>query len=131
METWGSLSRRAKTLIPGELQCKLSSSLDLGGEKKEVKSATDCVILLQVGSMGRERRARGEDSFVWGAAATAAGDHQPERKIGVLWSWMLCASQCKASNTARDSQSGEGKYMQFRVRVVHLSPQREDGTKHT
>ena len=102
------MSCRPKTLIPRELQCKLSSSLVLEGEK-EVKSVTDCVILLQVCSVGQERWAGAEDSFAGGADAAAAGDHQPERKIGLLWSWMLCASQCEASNTERNSKSGEGK----------------------
>lgn len=50
-----------------------------------------------------------EDSFAGAATAAAAADHQSERKIGLLWSWMLCASQCEASNTERESQSGEGK----------------------
>lgn len=79
-----------------------------GGEK-EVKSATDCVVLLQVYSVGQERRAGREGSLAGGADAAAAGDHQPERKIGLLWSWMLCASRCEVSNTERDSQSGERK----------------------
>lgn len=79
------------------------------GGGKEVKSATDCVVLLQVYSMGQERRAVREGSLAGGADAAAAGDHQPERKIGLLWSWMLCASQCEVSKTERDSQSGERK----------------------
>lgn len=101
-ETWGTKSCRAKTLIPRELQCKLSSTRVLGG-RKEVESAADCVILLQVCSEG------GAEDFAGGAEATAAGDQQPERKIGLLWSWMLCASQCEAADTERGSQSGEGK----------------------
>lgn len=61
-----------------------------GGEK-EVKSATDCVVLLQVYSVGQERRAGREGAD----AAAAAGDHQPERKIGLLWSWMCVQASVK------------------------------------
>lgn len=101
-ETWGTMSCRAKTLIPRELQCKLSSTHGLGG-RKEVESAADCVIPLQVCSEG------GAEDLAGGAEATAAGDQQPERKTGLLWSWTLCASQCEAADTERGSQSGEGK----------------------
>lgn len=103
------MSCRAKTPIPGEPQCKLHGSLVRGGAEKEVKSAPDCVIRPQVCGVGREERAGAGDSFAGGADAAAAGDHQPERKIGLLWSRMLCASQCGASNAERDSQPGEGK----------------------
>lgn len=102
------MSCRAKMLIPGELQCKPSSSPVLG-EKKRENLPQICVVLLQVYSMGQEGRAGMEGSLAGGADAAAAGDHQPERKIGLLWSWMLCASQCEVSNTERDSQSGDSK----------------------
>ena len=51
----------------------------------------------------------GADDSCAGGANAAVGDHQPERKIGLLWSWMLCASQCEASNTERGSPAGDGK----------------------
>lgn len=63
--------------------------------EKEVKSATDCVVLLQVYSVGQERRAGREGSLAGGADAAAAGDHQPERKIGLLWSWMCVQASVK------------------------------------
>lgn len=84
------------------------------------------LVCKQVCGVNQERRDSTEESFLGGGDTAAAGDHQPERGIELLLSWMLRVRQCEAGHTERESQPGEGKQTKFRVRAVHLSLLREE-----